>query len=116
MTTPERIRRRQMRIGAGVLLLGLATIGEGVYFHRQDQEQKACFADKFSAFSSTMQTRGNLSTQEFRLIRHTIDNAFSATSVEEFRRVKSRYFRAGARIDRRREANPILTFPEGTCD
>lgn len=116
MTTPERFRRRQRIEGWFVLILGVATILMGIYFHGEDRRQKACFADTIHDLTVSIKAGRHLTNQQFEAIGSVLGRGLSATTQAEFEAVKRDYFRTSAKINRERAEHPIPPFPKGACE
>ncbi len=151
MTTPERLRRRQLLelraliiLGVLLLILGVTQIVTTRYFRDQDDAQRACIADKFSALASALTVRGELSKRDGRASRvegrasrwesmanqDLYDDIVTGGDAAAFAHAYARYSRRigvvnderaraasiRARVRTLRDENPIPAFPEGTCD
>lgn len=115
MTTPERLRRRQIRNDWFIAILAVALFLGWVYFQRQDAQQDDCVNEYFAAQADTTKVRSQLVVDESQATRNFLTNATKARSKEEFGEQRAAYLRALRTIDRKREANPVREFPKGLC-
>jgi hypothetical protein len=69
MTTPERIRRRQHRLGYVIIAMGIAMIGQAYYFNDKDADNDACLIENFSQLTEALEVRSELATREALLNR-----------------------------------------------
>lgn len=60
MTTPERLKRRQIREGFVLILLAIFTVVQAIYFNLEDRQQRDCVADKFSELTTSLERRSEL--------------------------------------------------------
>lgn len=115
VTTPEKFRRRQRIEGTLLVLLGVFTILVSLYFRGQDAQQDKCFSRIVTAQNDVSAIRSKLNEQESHATRRIISSALTADSRRDIIKARQRYFRDLDRIDRRREANPVLQLPEDIC-
>lgn len=126
------------------MVLGIAVSMVAIYFHHQDNDQRDCFREKFSALTMNLTERADISKRN----THAIKLDGRATRLES--RANNRFYRkafaaknsAGvlaaygnyrvemaevnqmrAKVDHRRAAiakdsaaHPIPAFPAGTCN
>jgi hypothetical protein len=64
MTTPERLKRRQLIEGAMLIVIGLAMLWQSWYFAGQADEQRQCLVDNFQELSVALDARGDLAERE----------------------------------------------------
>ena len=64
MTTPERLRRRQVIEGGLLILLGVAMLVQSLYFSLEDRAQRRCIAENFSELSGALDARSSLAERE----------------------------------------------------
>lgn len=116
MTTPERLRRRQRRESAGIVLLAIGLVGASIYFNGQDDAQRRCISTYISVQSETNTIRANILERESVATRRAIRDGLSAQTREDVDAAKRAYTRALKSIDAAREAHPVQPFPKGVCD
>lgn len=116
MTTPQRLKRRQMIEGTALLILGVFTILMTMYFRAQDMEQRECVASQIQAIGNTLTKRGNLLEDESDATRQVIREALTAQDREALEQARDTYFLELGRIDAAREKTKIPPFPPGTCE
>lgn len=63
MTTPERLRRRQIREGFAIMVLGLASLVYVGYDHHESSLRDECMTDSFHDLSSSLTVRSDLSVR-----------------------------------------------------
>ena len=69
MTTPERLKRRQIREGLVLILLAIFTVVQAVYFNLEDRQQSECVRDNFSEFARVTGFRADIGMQDSELQR-----------------------------------------------
>lgn len=116
MTTPERIRRRQLRNDWFIAFLALGLVLGWFYFDARDDARRECLSTFVEVNSETGAIRSRLVEQESQATRDLLLNGTSAKSRAEFQRTRQRYVKALQEIDRARDANPVRKFPAGVCD
>ena len=116
MTTPERLRRRQLIEGTALILLGVFTILMSFYFRAEDARQRACLTDQFHQLSETLTVRGDLVATDSRSTTRVILDVARATDQRQVRASLDRYIAQQARLELRRRQNPLPPFPEGACE
>lgn len=119
MTTPERLRRRQIRNDWYIVALAVALIAGWLYFQGQASAQKHCLLDYIASNSKTSAVRSDQVERESKATRRFLLNATDPEKVktrEEFQRERSVYARALRAIDAARDANPVQPFQKGECD
>lgn len=116
MTTPERLRRRQLIEGTLLILIGLVMIWQIWYFNSQDREQRECVADKFQELTIALDKRGDLIERESYLNERVNLAELRAKSSDEFVRMLKDYQTDIDLIREERRENPVPPFPIGVCD
>lgn len=132
MTTPERLRRRQMFEGAALIAVGVLMLVQAFYFQGQADRQRQCLADNFSELSVALSVRGNLAERETAqnrqlwgiyaqaagLLKHPEDELtpaqqrrFQVKLVDQL----AEYQRVIRGIEHRRRETPLPPFPAGVC-
>lgn len=110
VTTPERLKRRQMIEGSGLLILGIITVMMSVYFRHQGDVQRTCLSEYIKANSQTSQVRAELVNRESQATRTLITSSLSVKSVADFRKVRRTYLHDIHEIDVARAEHPIVEF------
>lgn len=119
MTTPERLRRRQVRNDWYIAGLALLLLAAFLYFQGQAAAQKRCLTNFISTSSQTTAIRAKLYDRDRRTTKDFLLDATDPTKVktrQEFLRVRDTYARSLRAIDAERAANPVQTLPKGVCD
>lgn len=119
MTTPERLRRRQIRESIGIVLLAIGLVGAFLYFQGQADAQKRCLTNYISSNSETSAIRSDQVARESKATRRFLLNATDPERVktrEQFLEERGIYARTLRSIDAARAANPVRPFPKGVCD
>lgn len=116
MTTPQRLKRRQMIEGTALLILGVFTILVTMYFRAQDMEQRECVATQIQAIGRSFTARAGLVDDESAATRRVIREALTAQNREQLEQARDTYFLELGRIDAARSKVRIPPFPPGTCD
>lgn len=119
MTTPERLRRRQIRNDWFIAVLAVALVVVFVYFQGQADAQRRCLTNYISSNSQTSAIRSKLYERESQTTRSFLLDATDPEKVhtrQEFQRVRGIFVRRLAAIDRIRAENPVKPLPKGVCD
>lgn len=116
MTTPQRLKRRQMIEGTALLILGVFTVLITMYFRAEDVEQRECVAKQIAAIGKTFTVRASLAEDESSATRQVIRESLTAQSREDLEKARDTYFLELGRIDAARARAKIPPFPPGTCD
>lgn len=129
MTTPERLRRRQLIEGIIVLLLAIFTTLQALYFSQQDREQRDCLSETVKEITEVQRVRANLNERESEASKLILLNAAAllnpkqpfTTKEQEEAQGKladafTNYQKEVAAVKKLREENPTPTYPEGRCD
>lgn len=116
MTTPERLRRRQVRNDWFIAVLAILLAASVAYFRLQDDRAATCFRNYVAQQTQTSKIRSGLVEQESLATRTIISSALTAESREDIVKARAAYFTSLARIDEARDDNPILPpFDPGKC-
>lgn len=115
MTTPERLRKRQIRNDWYIVILAVLLLAAFIYFRGQDNAQERCFNNYFQAQADTSKVRSKLVERESQATRDLLLRGTTAESREEFQKIRALYVKRIKAIDQAREDNPIPPFPEGIC-
>jgi len=130
MTTPEKLRRRQLKIGLVLILLAIFTVAQGIYFNVRQADQQKCLRENFVALSHALHVRATLSTRE-SLANRSVLTAFSRAAAhasstqtpqeqakdrKELIDVLVNYQTEVSRIQEIRKNNPVPPYPAGTCE
>lgn len=67
MTTPERLKRRQLIQGALIIVMGFALVVNSWYFNNKDSDQRDCLVENFSDLTTALEFRSALTAQEFEI-------------------------------------------------
>lgn len=110
MTTPQRLKRRQMVEGTSLLVLGIITVLMSVYFRQEADAQRNCLADYIQANNTTSQVRAQLLRQESEATRKVIIAGTSVRSLKQLEAARRAYLRDLRSIDQARLENPIPDF------
>lgn len=119
MTTPERLRRRQIRNDWFIAIVAACLVLAFLYFQGQADAQKKCLTNYISTNSETSKLRSGLVERESKTTRRFLLDATDperTTTREEFLKVRATYKRSLAAIDRARDENPVQSLPKGVCD
>jgi hypothetical protein len=116
VTTPERLRRRQIRNDISIAIIVIAIAGGAFYFDRSDDRQRNCLSTYVEQSAVTSKARGAAVAAESEATRDVIRSVLEAKSPPEVQAAYARYRKALERIDERRADNPVPTFPKGVCD
>lgn len=116
MTTPERLRRRQIRESIALAVLALLLAASVVWFEVQDRQQRECLFSYIETDSQTSAIRSSLVRQESEAFRRVIRDAGTATSRESFEAALDRAETSWERIDQEREENPVRRFTSEVCE
>ena len=122
VTTPERLRARQLqierrerRIYLLVALLCAGLVASALYFRAQDQKQRDCINSYISAQAETGALRSRLVERESDATRTIISKALTAETREALVAARESYFAELRAIDEARAANPVNTLAS-ECD
>lgn len=133
MTTPERLRRRQLIEGFVLLLLAIFTVAQSLYFSVQNNNQQQCFERKFTEFSAVSKIRAGLATEETAATRRVLmvyaqaaglvkDKEDQKLTPAQQKRFTAKlvdalvhYARATQRIQEQRREHPVPPYPVGAC-
>lgn len=115
MTTPERLRRRQLIEGALLISIGFAMLWQTWYFNEQNDEQQQCLIDNFQALSEALDVRSALSERETAAAQRFNTAELRVSSDEEYLVELQRYSDEIDAVRRAREENPLPPYPAGEC-
>jgi hypothetical protein len=133
MTTPERLRRRQLIESAMLIVVGILMIIQSYYFHHEDREQRECLSDNFVALSEALDIRSELVSRETAATKRIWLTYAEAAGVvkddptqelppKEKARLQRKlvaalldYERVIEDIERERRENPLPPYPVGVC-
>lgn len=120
MTTPEKLRRRQRRESAGLLILGLVMTVTTIYDSNQRDKQKdefqECITSVVTELTDSLTARSNLTEPDARSVRELIRDLLKSKTEADSRKAISAYNATQVEIAKVRKSNPIPPFPDGTCD
>lgn len=133
MTTPERLRRRQIIEGVLLILIGFAMLGQTWYFNEQDREQRDCLGDNFAELTVTLTARADLAERESAATKRLwLINAEAAgllkddptrpLTPQEQARLQAKlvdalldYEKVINSVERSRREHPVPPYPVGEC-
>lgn len=116
MTTPERLRRRQLIEGTALLLLGVFTILISFYFRAEDIQQRECLADQFGELTAVLERRGQLIDRSSRVTTRVVLEVARAKDSDDVRAALDGFIAQQARLEQARKESPVPPFPRGACD
>lgn len=116
VTTPERLRRRQLRNDWFVVGIAVALVFGWLITDRRDAKQGECIAAFVSTYTDTAAVRSQAVEDESQATRVAIRSGLSAKSRQEAAATLIAYDRALSMVDRKRKENPARTLPEGICE
>lgn len=134
MTSPERLKRRQLIEGALLILLGIGMIVQTAYFQNQDDKQKACIAKAVSDQNTAFAARADIAERQTELQKLYLDPMTEAARLvqedpqkaldpEEQKRLNAElvdglltYEKEIVKLQQEREDNPVPEFSDGECD
>lgn len=73
MTTPEKIRARQLRLGITVAVLGVLTVVWGVVLESQAMSQRHCLQDSMRQLNNSYSVRAKLNDQRNEILTRKAD-------------------------------------------
>lgn len=143
MTTPENFRRRQLREGIALIVLGLFTVLYAVYDSHQSDLRDQCMAQSFADLGDSLEIRSDLTIRTDKLAlraedlqdaqiennTRVVEDVSAATSSAEVAAAFVRYKRTDDRLDAqslqldkrvakltaKRVKTVIPPFPTGKC-
>ncbi len=114
MTTPERLRARQLQIerrerwiALFVALLCAGLVASALYARAQDQKQRECINAYISGQAETTAIRSKVVERESNATRTIISKALTAQTREEIIAARETYFSELKQIDKARADNPV---------
>ena len=134
MTTPERLRRRQLIEGSVLILLAIFTVVQAVAFSLEDRGQQRCVEEKFGELSLALDARADLTERESIATRRVFsvwgkaagivqDRPGSELTPAEEDELQAElvdalltYQDEAEAIRQERQDNPLPPYPVGTCD
>lgn len=119
MTTPERLRRRQIRNDLYIAVLAALLVLSVVYFRGQSEAQKRCLTNFVSTSSHTSAVRADLYDRDRQATKSFLLDATDASQVKtraQFLKVRETFVKSLHAIDAARAENPVQTLPKGVCD
>ena len=116
MTTPERLRRRQRIEGVLLVVIGLLMLLQSVLFNAQDQRQRECLEDNFTALSNALEVRSELVSRETEAAKRVNLAELTASTDQEVVEELELYKTEIEEIQRIREENPVPPYPSGECN
>lgn len=116
MTTPERLRRRQIRNDWFIAIVALGLVLAFIYFRGRSDASDHCLKTFISVQSETSAIRAKLVERESKTTRAFLLDATAVKTREDFQKVRARYAHDLTAIDHARKAHPIQPFPKGVCD
>lgn len=115
MTTPERLRRRQLIEGLVLIVIGVVMIIQGFYFGHQDKEQRECLANNFRDLSVALNDRSSLVDRETQANRRVNLAELNSTTDAEYLAELQWYDREIDAIEKARDETPLPPYPVGEC-
>lgn len=129
MTTPERIKRRQLREFIAIVILSAGTIAWGVISDARDDDQDDCFREVISDLTESAKARSRAAKRHTELTDRSdqaqetlILEVFAATTREDTLTAFNKYNKMQKELDKERNEvdsiradNPIPPFPTGEC-
>lgn len=115
MITPEKQRRRERMLGAGMVVLGLGIAYNSHHIEKQGDEFQECITQQVQALTTAMDARANLNEAESAATRRVILTVATSSSRDEFREALAAYVRVQDEIEKQRRDNPVPAFPDGRC-
>lgn len=115
MTTPERLRRRQLIEGTTLIILGILMILQAWYFHHNDLIQKQCLADQITAVTKSYTARAEINQRDSEAKTKVIMEVANAKTGPEVRAALDEFLTTQKNIDIDRKRHPVPPFPPGTC-
>lgn len=131
MTTEERLRRRQFRLGVFVLLLAIFTTAQGGYFSLENTKQTDCFDTQLAKLNDVSQIRSELvaresgAEKEWQLLLADLAEVQSDpknADPEEVKTIREElivalldYAAVIKEIEKERKENPIPEYEAGQC-
>lgn len=115
MTTPERLRRRQLIEGTVLIILGICMILQAWYFHHNDIIQKKCLADQITAVTKSYTARAKITQRDSEAKTKVIKEVAQAKTQEQVRSALNEFLTTQNQIDEDRKNHPVPPFPPGTC-
>lgn len=115
MTTPERLRRRQLIEGTILIILGILMILQAWYFHHNDIIQKKCLAAQITAVTKSYTARAVITQRDSEAKTKVIREVAMSKTGPEVRAALDEFIRTQNQIDTDRRNHPVPPFPPGTC-
>ena len=115
MTTPERLRRRQLIESALLIVVGIAMLLQSAYFAGKDKSQQECLERNFIALSDALSARSDLAGRDSSSTQRVISTVAQVETNEQLREAFDVYMREQERIEQIRRENPLPPYPPGTC-
>lgn len=115
MTTPERLKRRQMIEGSVLILLAIFTVCQAIYFNIQANDQRDCLRQNVAALNKSYSARANLVTRDSAVKTKVITTIASAKTSEQVRKALDTFIADQHEIDMARKSHPVPPFPPGSC-
>lgn len=116
MTTPERLRRRQLIEGTALLVLGVFTVLISIYFRAEDAQQRECLAEQFSELTIVLERRGDLIDRSSQATTGVVLAVARAKNSDQVRDALDSFIAEQARLQQARRESPVPPFPKGACD
>lgn len=134
MTTPERLRARQIQTGVVLILLGIFTVLQAIVFNLEDRQQRTCLEDNFIALNNALEVRADLAARETKL-QHNVWSVYARAAgllkddpneklsprdrkqlQREWVAALLEYDEGIQEIQRERRENPVPPYPVGSCE
>ena len=137
MTTPERLRRRQLIEGGILILLGVFIAVQSLYFSLEDRDQRKCFEENFSKLSYALEARSRLTERETNqnkklwliyakaagIVKASGKPAEEALTEKQKKELNNAlvkqllsYQSEIRKIEQDRRENPLPPYPVGVCE
>lgn len=132
MTTPERLKRRQMIEGSLLVVIGIALLVQALYFQAKAADQRECLTTNFQELSVALDARGDLTQKETAqnkalwLIYARAAGLLKDPKGELTQKQQQRfqvelvdqlaeYQRVIKKIEEERKEHPLPPYPLGVC-
>lgn len=116
MTTPERLRRRQLIEGSALILLAIFTLLQAIYFNQQDASQRDCLASVVHDMAESQGIRADLNQRDSENKTRVIRDVAQAKDEADLREAFRRFDEEQSRIDALGIEHPVPAFPDGRCE
>lgn len=120
MTTPERLRRRQIREFIALVILGVLVVSSTLYdAHKRDEQASAfqnCISSVVHDLTTTLDARAALTDPRAQSVSDLISDLLAAKGNQaKGRAAVARYEATQTRLAALTKNHPIPPFPNGKC-